>query len=225
MFDRPKDREDECRVRRGAVRFLAIPSHRFVMVDGHGPAESSAFEARMPAGGSGDARRPVLRGTPLDRTAPRRHRGCRLPSPRPTPRAVPRRSEAQRPRAPPHDPPSAGRPVATGPRSIASRVRGSTAPWLERQHVPRLALEDGADRRERREPDRPSPPVLQHGQVHHGDADAVGQLGQGHAPLGEDAIEMHGDPVVDTRIGIRSWHRRPLAAACRERRPPRARRG
>lgn len=47
-IDRPKDREDEYRSRRGAVRFLTIPDHRFTMVDGSGPAASGAFEARMP---------------------------------------------------------------------------------------------------------------------------------------------------------------------------------
>ena len=44
----PKDREDECRVRRDAVRLVSIPEHRFVMVDGSGPPGGEAFEARMP---------------------------------------------------------------------------------------------------------------------------------------------------------------------------------
>lgn len=47
-IETPKDREDEYRVRHGAVRFLTIPEHRFVMVDGSGPAGGEAFEARMP---------------------------------------------------------------------------------------------------------------------------------------------------------------------------------
>ena len=41
-------RDDELRVRRGAVRFLAIPAHRFVALDGEGPPTPDAFEARMP---------------------------------------------------------------------------------------------------------------------------------------------------------------------------------
>lgn len=48
VVEHPKDRADEYRVRRGAVRFLTIPEHRFVMVDGSGPAGGEAFEARMP---------------------------------------------------------------------------------------------------------------------------------------------------------------------------------
>jgi hypothetical protein len=47
-IERPKDREDESRVRRNAVRLLTIPEHRFVMVDGSGPPGGEAFEARMP---------------------------------------------------------------------------------------------------------------------------------------------------------------------------------
>lgn len=44
-IERPKDREDESRVRRNAVRLLTIPEHRFVMVDGSGPPGGEAFEA------------------------------------------------------------------------------------------------------------------------------------------------------------------------------------
>jgi hypothetical protein len=47
-IETPKDREDEYRVRRGTVRFLTVPQHRFVMVDGFGPAGGEPFEARMP---------------------------------------------------------------------------------------------------------------------------------------------------------------------------------
>lgn len=42
------DRNDELKVRRDAVRFLRIPAHAFVMVDGTGPPVPAAFEARMP---------------------------------------------------------------------------------------------------------------------------------------------------------------------------------
>jgi hypothetical protein len=44
----PASRDDELRVRAGHVRFLTIPSHRFAMIDGDGPPEPAAFEARMP---------------------------------------------------------------------------------------------------------------------------------------------------------------------------------
>lgn len=47
-MERPNDRDDELRARRNAVRFLTIPEHRFVMVDGSGPAGGEAFEARLP---------------------------------------------------------------------------------------------------------------------------------------------------------------------------------
>jgi hypothetical protein len=44
----PASRGDELRVRAGHVRFLTIPSHRFAMIDGDGPPEPAALEARMP---------------------------------------------------------------------------------------------------------------------------------------------------------------------------------
>lgn len=47
-IEQPKDRHDEYKVRHGAVRFLSIPDHRFVMVDGSGPPGEEAFAARMP---------------------------------------------------------------------------------------------------------------------------------------------------------------------------------
>src|SRR5829696_8442407 len=43
-----RGRDDELRVRRGAVRFLAVPAHRFVALDGEGPPTPQAFETRMP---------------------------------------------------------------------------------------------------------------------------------------------------------------------------------
>ena len=48
-IERPKDLEDEYRVRSGQVRLLSIPEHRFVMVDGSGPPGGEAFETRMPS--------------------------------------------------------------------------------------------------------------------------------------------------------------------------------
>lgn len=47
-IEQPEDRHDEYTVRPGAVRFLKIPEHRFVMVDGSGPPGDEAFHARMP---------------------------------------------------------------------------------------------------------------------------------------------------------------------------------
>ncbi len=47
-IERPKDREDEYRVRRGAVRLLAVLEHRFVMIDGSGPPGDDTFGPRMP---------------------------------------------------------------------------------------------------------------------------------------------------------------------------------
>jgi hypothetical protein len=47
--ERPVTRDDELRVRAGRVRFMEIPEHRFVMVDGEGPPAPEAFEARFPA--------------------------------------------------------------------------------------------------------------------------------------------------------------------------------
>lgn len=47
-FDRPTDRADELRARQGRVRFVEIPTHRFVMADGEGPPGSDAFTQRLP---------------------------------------------------------------------------------------------------------------------------------------------------------------------------------
>jgi hypothetical protein len=47
-IERATSRDDELRVRAGRVRFLTIPNHRFVMIDGSGPPDPAAFEARMP---------------------------------------------------------------------------------------------------------------------------------------------------------------------------------
>jgi hypothetical protein len=48
VIERPNDHDDEYRVGRNEVRLLSIPEHRFVMVEGSGPAGGEAFEARMP---------------------------------------------------------------------------------------------------------------------------------------------------------------------------------
>jgi hypothetical protein len=47
-FDRPANRADELKATTSAVRFLEIPAHPFVMVDGQGPAGDRAFEERLP---------------------------------------------------------------------------------------------------------------------------------------------------------------------------------
>ena len=48
VFERPTDRTDELSARKDRVRFLDVPAHRFVMIDGEGPPLPEAFEARMP---------------------------------------------------------------------------------------------------------------------------------------------------------------------------------
>jgi hypothetical protein len=47
-FERAADRADELRARRDDVRFVEVPTHRFVMVDGHGPPGGEAFARRVP---------------------------------------------------------------------------------------------------------------------------------------------------------------------------------
>ena len=44
----PIDRQDELKAPRSGIRLLDVPPHRFVMIDGAGPPEPAAFEARMP---------------------------------------------------------------------------------------------------------------------------------------------------------------------------------
>jgi hypothetical protein len=47
-IERTRDRADECRVRVGKVRFLSIPEHPFVTVEGAGPPTDDSFGARLP---------------------------------------------------------------------------------------------------------------------------------------------------------------------------------
>lgn len=47
-FERPTDRADELRATPERVRFLEIPEHRFVMVDGNGPPGGESFTLRLP---------------------------------------------------------------------------------------------------------------------------------------------------------------------------------
>jgi hypothetical protein len=48
VFERPTDRADELVASRAEVRFLDVPAHRFVMIDGEGPPVPEAFSARIP---------------------------------------------------------------------------------------------------------------------------------------------------------------------------------
>jgi hypothetical protein len=47
-FERPTDRADELQCPTGLVRFLEIPVHRFVMIDGSGAPGDASFRPRMP---------------------------------------------------------------------------------------------------------------------------------------------------------------------------------
>lgn len=47
QFARPNDRDDELRAVAN-VRFLDLPSRRFVMIDGEGPPQEATFAARIP---------------------------------------------------------------------------------------------------------------------------------------------------------------------------------
>jgi hypothetical protein len=47
-IEAPKDRDDELRARHDAVRLLAIPTHRFAMIDGSGPPGDGSFAPRLP---------------------------------------------------------------------------------------------------------------------------------------------------------------------------------
>jgi hypothetical protein len=47
-FERPTGRTDELKGSKDRVRFLDVPAHRFVMIDGAGPPVPEAFEARTP---------------------------------------------------------------------------------------------------------------------------------------------------------------------------------
>jgi hypothetical protein len=47
-FEAPISRREEVAGKPGVVRFLRMPEHRFVMIDGEGPPAESAFVDRMP---------------------------------------------------------------------------------------------------------------------------------------------------------------------------------
>lgn len=47
-FEQPATVAEELAGKPGRVRFLTVPAHRFVMIDGEGPAGESTFAPRMP---------------------------------------------------------------------------------------------------------------------------------------------------------------------------------
>src|ERR1700693_6251958 len=71
------------------------------------------------------------------------------------------------------------------------------------EEVAGLAVERLAEPGQGAEPDGPGVAVLQDGQVDHADADPLRKLGQGHAPVGEELVEVDDDGVV---IGSRGRH-------------------
>ena len=81
--------------------------------------------------------------------------------------------------------------------AAAPRRRALTPVWLvvglPPQQVARLALEHLAQRLERGEADRLGPPVLQHGEVGRGDADALGERADGHLAPGEHHVDVDDD--------------------------------
>src|SRR3954469_22770648 len=75
----------------------------------------------------------------------------------------------------------------------------------EFQDVAGLAAERGADRLERREPDGAGLAGLEDREVGQRDVDARGQLGQGHAPVVEEVVELDGDRHVTPSLrGLRA---------------------
>jgi hypothetical protein len=48
LFGQPQGRNEEVAARRGQVRFLVVPAHRFVMLDGAGAPEENVFAERIP---------------------------------------------------------------------------------------------------------------------------------------------------------------------------------
>src|SRR6516225_11832704 len=97
----------------------------------------------------------------------------------------------------PSSPPKSLLPVARP----GSAVRGGLLPGRDAcavvaEQVAGLAVECLAEPGQGAEPDRPGMAVLQDGQVDHADADPFGQLGQGHAPVGEELVEVDDDGVA-----------------------------
>src|SRR5690606_23836681 len=97
--------------------------------------------------------------------------------------------------------------ATTGGGSPAYHCRGSGATsssrrWPvqpDREQVAWLAVQFPAQGAERGEPDRPGPAVLEHGEVGQGDTDPLGQLGQGHAPPGQQLVQVQLDLVLGGR--------------------------
>src|SRR5260370_45331 len=81
------------------------------------------------------------------------------------------------------------------------------------EQVAGLAAEHVAKPGERGEPDRFRPAVLQDRQVHDRDADPVGELGEGHAALGEQPVQVHLDRVPGL-VGTGRHHTVPAGSSC-----------
>src|ERR1700684_2007422 len=79
--------------------------------------------------------------------------------------------------------------------AVRGWLPGLAARAVMAEQVAGLAVERLAKPGQGAEPDRPGVAVLQDGQVDHADADPLGQLGQGHAPVGEELVEVDGDGV------------------------------
>ncbi len=91
----------------------------------------------------------------------------------------------------------------TGRREKTSRTR------RDGEQVAGLAAERVAHRRQRREPDRLGPLVLQHAQVHHRDPDLLGQRGQRQPPPASSSASSRHTTRCGSSTGTRRAPRRP----------------
>src|ERR1700684_2625842 len=80
--------------------------------------------------------------------------------------------------------------------AVRGWLPGLAARAVMAEQVAGLAVECLAEPGQGAEPDRPGVAVLQDGQVDHADVDPLGELGQGHAPSGEDFVEVDDDGVA-----------------------------
>src|ERR1035438_4799947 len=80
--------------------------------------------------------------------------------------------------------------------AVGGWLPGLAACAVMAEQVAGLAVERLAEPCQGAEPDRPGVAVLQDGQVDHADAGPLGEPGQGHAPLGEQLVEVDGNGVV-----------------------------
>src|SRR5690349_25084410 len=104
-------------------------------------------------------------------------------------------------------------PVNRAARHATVDQVAGAAGWLrivDGEDVTGLAVESSADTGQRAEANRLGAPVLQDAEIDQGDAHVLGELGQGHSPVGQDRVEMDADAVgvlLLRGIGLRSWHR------------------